>query len=68
VKVFSTETGEIVYTLDRHTDWVTAVAFSPNGKYLVTGDRIGNIHLWEAENGGVVLPLAEHKNSIRALA
>ena len=30
--------------------------------------RIGNIHLWEAANGGVVLPLAEHKNSIRALA
>ena len=68
VKVFSTETGAQLYALDKHTDWVTAVAFSPDGKYLVTGDRIGNIHLWEAKTGGVILPLAEHKNAIRALA
>jgi WD40 repeat protein len=44
------------------------VAFSPDGKYLATGDRIGNIHLWDGSSGGVILPLAEHKQAVRALS
>ncbi|MEM9919223.1 MAG: CHAT domain-containing protein [Bacteroidota bacterium] len=32
-----------------HEDWVTAVAFAPDGKSFVTGDRIGQIHLWSAD-------------------
>ena len=41
---------------------------SPDGKYLATGDRIGNIHLWDGATGGVILPLSEHKKSVRALS
>ena len=68
VKVFSTEKGTLLHTLVKHTDWITAVAFSPDGKLLATGDRIGNIHLWDANSGGVVLPLSEHKGAVRTLA
>jgi WD40 repeat protein len=68
VKVFSTENGSLLYSLDKHTDWITALSFSPDGRYLISGDRGGNIHLWEAKTGGVVLPLSEHKGSIRSLA
>lgn len=68
VKVFSTENGALVHTLVKHTEWITAIAYSPDGKLLATGDRVGNIHLWDATSGGVVLPLAEHKASVRSLA
>ncbi|MFO0818433.1 MAG: c-type cytochrome domain-containing protein [Pirellulales bacterium] len=68
VKVFSTVDGMLKHTLVKHTDWITAIAFSPDGKLLATADRVGNIHLWDAASGGVVLPLAEHKDSVRALS
>jgi len=68
VKVYSTVTGELKHTLVKHTDWITAMAYSPDGKFLASGDRVGNIHLWDAETGGVVLPLAEHKGLVRSLS
>lgn len=32
------------------------------------GDRIGNIHLWDGATGGVLMPLSEHKQAVRALS
>ena len=68
VKVFSSVDGVLLHTLVKHTDWITVMAYSPNGKLLATADRVGNIHLWDATNGGVVLPLSEHKASVTSLA
>jgi WD40 repeat protein len=67
VKVYSTESGSLVRSLVKHTEWITAIAYSPDGKLLATGDRAGNVHLWDAVSGGVVLPLAEHKASVTSL-
>lgn len=33
-------------SIDKHTKWVLAVAFSPDGKYLVSSDEDGNIYYW----------------------
>ncbi len=33
-------------TLTRHNEWVLAVAFSPDGKYLISGDERGMIFYW----------------------
>ncbi len=35
--------------LDNYTDWVTSVAFSPNGHYLVTGTANGQLNIWETD-------------------
>jgi len=67
VKIFATKDGALEHTLVKHTDWVTALAFSPDGKLLASGDRVGNIYLWDPHTGQIVLPLADHKGSIRAL-
>ncbi len=67
VKVYSTTDGQLKYKIEKHTDWITAVAFSPNGEQLATADRAGGIHLWEAKSGRVLLALNEHKSSVRAL-
>lgn len=67
VKIFATKDGALRHTLVKHTDWVTALAFSPDGKLLASGDRVGNIYLWDPLTGQIVLPLSDHKGSIRAL-
>ena len=35
VKIWSTESGEVVRTLNGHTSAVNSVSFSPDGKYAV---------------------------------
>ncbi len=39
------------HVLARHTEAVLAVAFSPDGRYLVSGDARGTIIIWEVESG-----------------
>jgi hypothetical protein len=51
LRIFSTETGELVHKIKKHTDWVTAVRFSTDGKYVASGDRNGGLHIWETEPG-----------------
>ena len=43
MKIYSTKTGEVQHKIKKHTDWVTAVAFSPDGEMLATADRNGGI-------------------------
>ena len=39
VKVWDAASGQEVLTLKGHTDAVTSVAFSPDGKRIVSGSR-----------------------------
>jgi len=45
-----TSAGNRVHELTRHTDWVTAVGFSPDGHFFATADRNGSLLLWETES------------------
>ncbi|MDA1230464.1 MAG: hypothetical protein O2856_06795 [Planctomycetota bacterium] len=67
VKVYDTTNGSLKYKLTRHTDWITSMAFSPDGTKLASADRAGGLHIWDATNGGILLTLAEHKSSITSL-
>ena len=53
--------------MTQHSDWITAIAFSPDGTTLATADRAGGLHLWDVATGGIRLSLLEHETSIRAL-
>jgi WD40 repeat protein len=47
VKVCDTATGEVVVQLFRHRFRVESMAFSPDGRCLVTADAGGNIKFWD---------------------
>ncbi len=68
VQVHRTADGSLAYSITKHTDWVTALEFSPNGKHLATADRAGNAHVWEATTGRPVANLTGHKQAITAVA
>ena len=67
LKVFSGKDGSAIKQIKKHTDWVTAVAFSADGKYLVTGDRSGNAYVWDA-NVRELCALTGHKGPITAIS
>lgn len=66
VRVYGID-GELNYELTKHTEWITALQFSPNGNYLVSGDRNGGVHAWEAETGNEILTLGGHKKAITSI-
>lgn len=65
-KVFNTGTGELQYQIEKHTDWVQSVAFSPDGWFLATADRSGGLFVWQAETGRDVHELRGHTGAINA--
>ena len=67
LKVFSGKDGSAIKQIKKHTDWVTAIAFSSDGKYLVTGDRSGNAYVWDA-NVRELWALTGHKGPITAIS
>jgi WD40 repeat protein len=68
VKIWSTKSGELQYKIKKHTDWVTAVAFSPNGQLLATADRNGGISVWDPDNAQELFTLAGHKSAVTAVS
>ena len=68
VRVFSLSDGTERYKIDSHTQWITAAAFSPDGKSLATADRNGGLIISDAATGNENFNLAGHKQSVTAVA
>lgn len=68
VKIFDIATGEPRGRIEKHTEWITAVDFSPDGILLATADRNGGAFVWEAESLAPFYALATHPAAITALA
>jgi WD40 repeat protein len=69
LKLYSTHDGSLIKAIAKvHTDWILAVAYSPDGKLLASGDRAGNLHVWDADTGDEVYDLPVQKGAVTALA
>jgi hypothetical protein len=68
VKIIATNTGQVQHKIKKHTDWVTAVAFSPNGQMLASADRNGGISIWDPDTAQELFTLAGHKSAVTALS
>lgn len=49
--VWDANTGELLFTLEGHTRWIRALAFSPDSKTLASGDNSRTIRLWNVDTG-----------------
>jgi len=60
-------TGETTHVLQGHSDVVTRMAFSPDGKWLATASRDAEVRLWDVNTAETVHILEGHKDSIGGL-
>ena len=44
-----------------HVDWVTSVAFSPDGKTLVSGSHDGTLIIWDLATGKQIRAIEDHR-------
>ncbi|KIM22555.1 hypothetical protein M408DRAFT_78907 [Serendipita vermifera MAFF 305830] len=55
--------------LSGHTDWVRSVAFSPDGRRIVSGSDDRTVRVWDAETGEVAAgPFGGHPDWVNSVA
>lgn len=67
VRVWDSQTGELVHQFDGHGPLVRAVAFHPDGNLLATADDEGVVRLWDVSAGAIRRTIRAPKRNFRAL-
>ena len=68
IQLWDVATGALLQTLEGHTDSVTSVAFSPNGKQVVSGSDDQTVRLWDTATGALLQTLEGHTHICGLLA
>jgi eukaryotic-like serine/threonine-protein kinase len=68
VKIWNATTGEKVLSLPGHVGGLRGVAFSPDGRRLVSAGLDQTVKVWDATTGDEVLTLRGHLDSIVSVA
>ena len=55
-------------TLEGHSSDVMSVAFSPDGKRILSGSQDETLKLWDAETGQETLTLKGHSGAVMSVA
>jgi len=60
--------AEPIVTLQGHTQLVWSVAFSPDGKQIVSGSGDATVKVWDAETGQESLTLKGHTSDVNSVS
>ena len=68
VRLWDADTGTLKNTLRGHTEDVLSVAFSPDGRTIVSGSWRETLHLWDADTGAPKDTLKEDVTKVLSVA
>ena len=68
LKMWDAQSGKVLRSLEGHEDEVTTVAFSSDGKSLVSGGKDNTVRVWESKSGECVATLRGHQQSVTSTA
>src|SRR6266567_2732519 len=60
--------GTMLLTYEGHSDYVDAVAWSPDGQYIASGSWDGTVQVWDAHTGYRIITYKGHTAEVSALA
>ncbi|MDJ1184844.1 NB-ARC domain-containing protein [Roseofilum casamattae] len=68
IKIWDVQTERLVGILEGHQNKVYAIAFSPDGQYLVSGSDDRTVKVWQLSTQNCLQTLAEHTEGIWSVA
>ena len=57
IKLWNTQTGKLLHTLQGHTHRIKSISFSPDGKLIVSVSADHTIRLWDVQTGALLVTL-----------
>ena len=67
IQLWNVENGIHTKTLKGHTDMVRTLAFSPDGKTLVSGSEDDTLRMWDTNTGRMLRQLSGHSNDVKSV-
>ncbi|MFB2938554.1 protein kinase [Aerosakkonemataceae cyanobacterium BLCC-F154] len=68
IKIWSSQSGELLHSLSGHTKAVNSLTISPDGLILASGSDDEKIKLWNLHNATLMQTLTEHSRDVNAVA
>lgn len=67
-RVWDLAQRRMIRELIGHSDWLTSVAYSPDGLRLVTGSRDRTAKIWNADTGQMLFSLEGHSDTVTSVS
>jgi len=67
IHLWDAETGELIRQFEGHSDAVTRVQFSPDGRWLLSGSIDETLRLWDVETGAEIRRFDGHTGGVMSI-